>query len=283
MSGRPGDSTGAGLILVAAGQGTRLGAGRPKALVALGSGEHAAPILVHALRGALRCEAITDIVVVAPPDAGALTQVAEAVTPVVAGGSSRVGVQVVTGGAERSESVARGLRALPEGVGVVLVHDAARALTPVDVFDRVAHAVHSGHAAVTPAVAVSDTIKQVRTGATGVETVVATLDRSSLRAVQTPQGFLRETLERAHAEFADAVLEGRASLATDDCGMVEAHGGRVTVVEGSPRALKITTPHDLEVAAGWLAAGTGGPAGRSGAPADGTPLTRTGAGPQESR
>ncbi|WP_431473108.1 IspD/TarI family cytidylyltransferase [Ornithinimicrobium sp. W1665] len=91
----------------------------------------------------------------------------------------------------------------------------------------------------------ADTIKQVRTGPTGVETVVATLDRSTLRSVQTPQGFLRETLERAHAAPPPAP-------ATDDCGMVEAHGGRVTVVEGSPRALKITTPHDLEVAAGWL-------------------------------
>ncbi|WP_289017722.1 2-C-methyl-D-erythritol 4-phosphate cytidylyltransferase [uncultured Ornithinimicrobium sp.] len=264
MSGRPDDTVGAGLILVAAGRGTRLGAGRPKALVPLGAGTAAAPVLVHALRGALRCRAITDVVVVAPPDEVALAEVAASVRAL--DDRRRDRVQVVAGGAERSDSVAIGLAALPQRVGVVLVHDAARALTPVEVFDRVVHAVHSGHPAVTPAVAVTDTIKQVRSGPTGVETVVATLDRSRLRAVQTPQGFLRETLERAHAalrggpggsEGGDAAGDGLPT-ATDDCGLVEARGGRVTVVEGSPRAMKITTPHDLEVAAAWLATGEDG-------------------------
>lgn len=255
MTGRPDGIVGAGLVLVAAGRGTRLGAGRPKALVPLGRGADAAPILVHALRGALRCTAITDLVVVAPSDPEAFAEVQHAVRPELTDLPRGVRITVVAGGAERSDSVARGLAALPAHVGVVLVHDAARALTPVEVFDRVIHAVHSGHPAVTPAVAVTDTIKQVRTGPTGLQTVLATVDRSSLRAVQTPQGFLRETLERAHAEPVD---QGRAeaslALMTDDCGMVEAHGGRVTVVEGSPRALKITTPEDLEVAAGWLEA-----------------------------
>jgi 2-C-methyl-D-erythritol 4-phosphate cytidylyltransferase len=262
MTGRPDDIVGAGLILVAAGQGTRLGAGRPKALVPLGRGADAAPILVHALRGALRCAAITDVVVVAPPDPSPLAEVEQALTPLLTDLPRDVRIQVVAGGAERSDSVARGLRALPAQVGVVLVHDAARALTPVEVFDRVVHAVHSGHAAVAPAVAVADTIKQVRTGPTGLQTVLATVDRASLRAVQTPQGFLRETLERAHAEPVTGPDGGAARLAltTDDCGMVEAHGGRVTVVEGSPRALKITTPHDLEVASAWLAAEHGTPA-----------------------
>lgn len=255
MSGQPDGVVGAGLILVAAGQGSRLGAGRPKALVPLGEGGTAEPILLHALRGALRCTAVTDVVVVAPPDPAPFAEVAQVVASLAGDTPRCVEIQVVAGGAERSDSVARGLRALPGHVGVVLVHDAARALTPVEVFDRVVHAVHSGHPAVTPAVAVTDTIKQVRTGPTGVETVVATLDRSSLRAVQTPQGFLRETLERAHAAStapgAGAVGSDPGPV-TDDCGMVEAHGGRVTVVEGSPRAMKITTPHDLEVAAGWL-------------------------------
>ena len=263
MTGRPDGVVGAGLILLAAGQGTRLGAGRPKALVPLGRGADAAPILVHALRGALRCSEITDLVVVAPPDRAAFAEVEQALAPVLADVPQGVGIQVVTGGAERPDSVARGLRALPAHVGVVLVHDAARALTPVEVFDRVVHAVHSGHPAVTPAVAVADTIKQVRTGPTGLQTVLATLDRASLRAVQTPQGFLRETLERAHAEpvgphagtphaGTPGAAAPRAAQTTDDCGMVEARGGRVTVVEGSPRALKITTPQDLEVAAAWI-------------------------------
>lgn len=239
-------NSGVGLVLVAAGQGTRLGAGIPKALVPLGSGPGAAPIVTHALRGALRCTAVRHVVVVAPPDPGGMEQLAAAVrtVPLPAG----VEVSVVAGGAERTDSVALGLAALPPGVGVVLVHDAARALTPVEVFDRVVHAVHAGHPAVTPALPVTDTVKEVAVDAAGVEHVVATLDRSALRAVQTPQGFLRETLERAHAEAARA----GSAPATDDCGLVEAHGCRVTVVPGSPRALKITTPHDLDVAARWL-------------------------------
>jgi 2-C-methyl-D-erythritol 4-phosphate cytidylyltransferase len=230
-------------------------------MVPLGRGAAAEPIVVHALRGVLRCGSVTDVVVVGPRDAVLLGELEGAVTGVV--GSVRDGeryagapvrVSVVPGGDERSDSVALGLQALPPEVGVVLVHDAARALTPVEVFERVVDAVHRGHSAVTPALPVVDTVKQVVTGPTGEETVVATVDRASLRAVQTPQGFLRETLERAHAEWGRG--RGRrpdgAAPATDDCGMVEAHGGRVTVVAGSPRALKITTPHDLEVAAAWL-------------------------------
>jgi 2-C-methyl-D-erythritol 4-phosphate cytidylyltransferase len=237
---------------VAAGRGTRLAAGRPKALVPLGRGRHAEPIVVHALRGALRCRAITHVVVVAPPDAEGMRQLTSAVEAAFpsAGRETPAGpppahLTVVPGGAERSDSVALGLAALPPAVGVVLVHDAARALTPVEVFGRVVDAVRSGHAAVTPAVPVTDTIKQVSAhAADGTETVLATLDRSVLRAVQTPQGFRRETLEQAHAQVAHAV--------TDDCGMVEAAGGTVTVVPGSPRALKITTAADLAVAAAWL-------------------------------
>jgi 2-C-methyl-D-erythritol 4-phosphate cytidylyltransferase len=260
---------------VAAGRGTRLGAGRPKALVPLGRGGYEEPIVVHALRGVLRCRAITHVVVVAPPDPEGMRQLTAAVETAFPVGRAdpsgeRPCLSVVPGGAERSDSVALGLAALPPEVDVVLVHDAARALTPVEVFDRVVEAVRSGHAAVTPAVPVTDTIKQVapptpsdRTpgvvapGAVSVETVLATIDRSSLRAVQTPQGFRRETLERAHAEVAHAV--------TDDCSMVEAAGGTVTVVPGSPRALKITTASDLAVAAAWFeeddGAGTAYPAG----------------------
>lgn len=257
---------GVGLVLVAAGRGTRLGASLPKALVPLGHGAHEAPVVVHALRGALRCTAITHVVVVAPPDPEGMAQLTAAVHLATAPTSDRTRgvpapdahVSVVAGGAERSDSVALGLAALPPELGVVLVHDAARALTPVEVFDRVVHAVHSGHAAVTPALPVTDTVKQVAADSRGVEHVVATLDRSALRAVQTPQGFLRETLERAHEEAARA----GAVPATDDCGLVEAHGGRVTVVEGSPRALKITTAHDLELASAWLDHSTGTDDGR---------------------
>lgn len=247
--GRPGADAGVGLVLVAAGRGTRLGAGMPKALVPLGRGRHEAPIVVHALLAALRCRALTSVVVVAPPDAEGMQQLTAAVATLVPPGG--VEIEVVPGGAERSDSVALGLAALPAGVDVVLVHDAARALTPVEVFDQVVESVRSGHEAVAPALPVTDTIKQVAgSGAPGaVETVVATIDRSTLRAVQTPQGFRRATLERAHREFGAG---SDAPLATDDCGMVEALGGTVSVVPGSPRAMKITTPHDLELAAAWL-------------------------------
>ncbi|WP_131105737.1 2-C-methyl-D-erythritol 4-phosphate cytidylyltransferase [Ornithinimicrobium sufpigmenti] len=262
-------SSGVGLVLVAAGQGTRLGAGMPKALVPLGHGPHEAPIVVHALHAALACRALTSVVVVAPPDPEGRQQLTSAITAAGAAlgqDTTAPAIQVVPGGAERSDSVAAGLAALPPGIDVVLVHDAARALTPVEVFDRVVDAVRAGHPAVTPALPVTDTVKQVVPGPDGLLRVVSTLDRSTLRAVQTPQGFLRQTLERAHGDLARRGTGG-AALATDDCGMVEACGGEVTVVEGSPRALKITTPHDLEVAAGWLAQGAPG----SGTSATGTP------------
>ena len=221
----------------------------PKALVLLGRGADAEPVVVHALRSALRCAALTDVVVVAPADPEGMARLAAALQ---AGGlpgpdawpAHPARVQVVPGGAERSDSVARGLAALPPEVGIVLVHDAARALTPADVFARVVAAVREGHAAVTPALPVVDTVKQVEIAPDGAETVVTTVDRSTLRAIQTPQGFLRETLERAHCDIEHAV--------TDDAGLVEALGGRVHVVLGDPLALKITTSHDLEVAAGWL-------------------------------
>ncbi|NUR80484.1 MAG: 2-C-methyl-D-erythritol 4-phosphate cytidylyltransferase [Dermatophilaceae bacterium] len=153
---------------------------------------------------------------------------------------SSLPVTVVVGGAERGDSVAAGLAVLGEAVEIVLVHDAARCLTPVAVFDRVVTAVAGGAAAVVPGTLVVDTVKQV--DADGF--VVATPDRSALRAVQTPQGFRRDVLERAHAVSSDA---------TDDAGLVERLGERVLVVEGDARALKVTTPADLEAAARLLA------------------------------
>jgi 2-C-methyl-D-erythritol 4-phosphate cytidylyltransferase len=154
---------------------------------------------------------------------------------------TRPSVVVVAGGAERGDSVAAGLTALTEAVSVVLVHDAARCLTPLPVFERVIAAVCAGAPAVVPGTAVIDTIKQVDEHGR----VVATPERSTLRAVQTPQGFRRDVLERAHALSSDA---------TDDAALVERLGEPVLVVDGDPRALKVTTPADLE-AAGRILAG----------------------------
>lgn len=229
---------------MAAGRGTRLGADRPKALVPLGHGSDAAPLVTHALRGVLSCPDLSDVVVVAPPDRMPELTAAVDLTGVdlTSAGAGQVRVTVVAGGAERSDSVAAGLAALPPGVGIVLVHDAARALTPPAVFERVVEAVRHGHSAVVPALPVTDTIKMVDAR----DHVVSTPDRNALRAVQTPQGFLRETLERAHHEAGGSV--------TDDAGLVESLGDAVFVVAGDPRSRKITDAEDLAVVGSWLSA-----------------------------
>ncbi len=223
-----------GVIVVAAGSGSRLGASVPKAFVPLAG----VPLLGHALRGALSCAAIDEVVVVAP--AAHRSDAEELADGVCRELGSSVPVTVVVGGAERGDSVAAGLAVLGDAVEIVLVHDAARCLTPVAVFDRVVAAVAAGAVAVVPGALVVDTIKQVDPDGF----VVATPDRASLRAVQTPQGFRRETLERAHAV---------SSAATDDAGLVERLGEPVLVVDGDPRALKVTTPADLDTAARLLA------------------------------
>lgn len=226
-----------GVIVVAAGTGSRLGADVPKAFVPLAG----VPLLGHALRGALACPDVAEVVVVAPTgwleDADAVCRWARSPSSEQSPGAP---VRVVAGGAERGDSVAAGLAALSDRVGVVLVHDAARCLAPAGVFGRVVDAVRGGAVAVVPGVPVVDTIKQVDSAGR----VVGTPERSHLRAVQTPQGFRRDVLERAHAE---------SSEATDDAGLVERLGETVLVVEGDPRALKVTTPADLEAAARILA------------------------------
>ena len=214
------------MILVAAGSGVRLGAGMPKAFAPL-CGE---PLLAHALRGVFGCVEVGHVVIVVP--SSHVLQSRD-----VAGQDPRV--DVVAGGVDRSASVQAGLRALRHDDGIVLVHDVARCLAPADLFARVIHAVRAGDPAVVPGLAVTDTVKVV--GARG--RVLATPDRESLRAIQTPQGFLREVLEHAHASGASA---------SDDAGLVERIGGHVRVVDGDHRALKITTPADLAVATALL-------------------------------
>jgi 2-C-methyl-D-erythritol 4-phosphate cytidylyltransferase len=152
-------------------------------------------------------------------------------------------VDVVAGGRERTESVAAGLAALRADDRIVLVHDAARCLAPPELFSRLIHEVGGGHPAVVPGLQVADTIKQV--DAQG--RVLATPDRATLRAIQTPQAFVREVLERAHAS---------GKHATDDAALVEVNGGLVRVVDGHPAAFKITTADDLAAAERHLAAQT---------------------------
>ena len=129
---------------------------------------------------------------------------------------------------------------------MVLVHDAARAFTPVEQFLAVINAVAAGAKAVVPGVAIVDTIKEVDDSGT----VLRTVDRTTLRGVQTPQGFDRETLVAVHADVS-------LSAATDDAGMVEASGGAVQIIVGHQDAFKITTPFDRTVAEALVASRNG--------------------------
>jgi 2-C-methyl-D-erythritol 4-phosphate cytidylyltransferase len=216
-------------VVPAAGRGERLGPGAPKALRDV-AGE---PLLVHAVRGLWRSHRV-DLVVVAAPS-GLVGEVDDLLHRAV----GDLALTVLTGGDTRQESVAAALAHLPADVDAVLVHDAARAFVPATVTARVVEALRDGAAAVVPVLPVPDTIKQV----TG-ERVLRTVDRTSLRAVQTPQGFRREILERAHADGAPG--------ATDDAALVESLGLPVTVVEGSEEAFKVTRPLDLLLAEALL-------------------------------
>ncbi|MBG6101066.1 2-C-methyl-D-erythritol 4-phosphate cytidylyltransferase [Micromonospora vinacea] len=217
------------VLVPAAGAGVRLGPGRPKALRLL-AGE---PLLVHAVRRLAAAPSVHTIVVAAP--AAEVQAVRELLAPIAP-------VIVVPGGAERQASVAAALAAVPAGPTIVLVHDAARALTPPELVESVAAAVRGGCDAVIPVLPVVDTIKEV--GAD--EVVLGTVDRSALRAVQTPQGFRRAVLNAAHAAAGDSL--------TDDAGLVEKQGVAVSCVPGSEYALKITRPFDLALAEHLLAA-----------------------------
>jgi len=208
-------------IVSAAGSGERLGAGVPKAYVPLAG----RTILEHAVDGLVESGVITRVVVAAPPDRVAETRV------LLAGRAS-----VVAGGAERHETVRLALEHIGDPEFVV-VHDAARPLTPVEQIRRVVAALDEGLRAVVPVIPVVDTIKAV--DANGI--VLGTPERSGLRAVQTPQGFATELLRRAYLRAGSATF-------TDDASLVENLGTPVHTVAGDVMAFKITTPLDLALA-----------------------------------
>lgn len=202
-------------IVVGGGTGQRFG--RPKQFEVLGDRR-----VIDVSRD-VAATVSAGVVVVVPPDVA----VAEG---------------LVAGGGSRSESVRNGLAAVPDTATIVCVHDAARPLTPVAVFERVIDAVATGADAAVPAVPVTDTIKIVRNGV-----IAETPDRDTLVAVQTPQAFRAGVLRAAHATGGDA---------TDDAALVEAAGGRVVVVDGDVLARKITRPDDLDWA--WRQLGVDG-------------------------
>lgn len=216
-------------VLVAAGSGERLGAARPKALVEVAG----RPLVSHAAERLLQAGA-THLVVVGPPDH--LGEVLEAIP------EGDVPVTVVGGGTTRADSVRAGLGELPPGTdGVVAIHDAARAFAPAALVRRAVEAVKGDVLAAAPALPIGDTLKRV-----DGNRVLATVDRSDLVAVQTPQVFRIQVLRAAHAAGGDA---------TDDLALVEdlltsgSMTGRVIVVEGAAAATKITWPADLALVA----------------------------------
>lgn len=235
-----------GVILVAGGSGQRLGYGIPKAQVPLAG----IPLLAHALHGIAASGVAAAVSVAVPAGDTMMRSLCREL-------DFAVPLAVVDGGATRADSVRAALEALPADLDAVLVHDAARALTPPQVFRRVAAALAAGATAVIPAVAVTDTVKTTaRTAAAqagmAALQVTGTPDRSALRAVQTPQGFDAALLRRAH-EAARGFDPARAAAVTDDAMLAESLGEPVYVVDGSELSLKITTPLDLLLAEAVLA------------------------------
>jgi 2-C-methyl-D-erythritol 4-phosphate cytidylyltransferase len=206
-------------ILVAAGTGRRLGADVPKAFCTV----RGRTLLSYAHARFAGHPMVGRVIVVAPADR-------------IGDAKALTGPDVVPGGATRQASVAAGLAVVPPDVDAVLVHDVARAFVPADVIDRVVAALRGGADAVIPTRPVTDTIKRVDAGGRVIETVA----RSTLVAVQTPQGFRRDVLIAAHAAGSGDV--------TDDAGLVEALGGTVVAVDGADEAFKITRPWDLLLA-----------------------------------
>jgi 2-C-methyl-D-erythritol 4-phosphate cytidylyltransferase len=216
-------------ILVAAGRGERLGLDRPKAFANLGD----EPLLAEPLRRLEACPWVDAVVLVAPPgwEEPAILVAEEE-------GCGKVHA-CVAGGDTRSDSVRAGLAEVPQDALVVLVHDAARPLLSDEVVERVLAPLSEGWDGAVPGLPVGDTLKRV--GSNGA--VEETVERDSLWAVQTPQAFAADVLRRVQADGGDA---------TDCAGLVEAAGGRIKVVEGDPRLLKVTSEADLETVAGWL-------------------------------
>jgi 2-C-methyl-D-erythritol 4-phosphate cytidylyltransferase len=224
-----------GVVVVAAGRGTRLGGETPKQYQTIGG----VPMVLRAVRPFVTHPEVAQVALVLP--------LADAEhPPAFLRGVAGAGLMVVAGGAERADSVAAGLRALGPDCTVVLIHDAARPFVERAVIDTVIAYARAGEGAVA-AVPVSDTLKQAASD--DPTRVARTVPREGLWRAQTPQGFPRAVLERAH-------VAGRDRGATDDAALVERTGVPVRLVPDSPRNMKVTTSEDLALAE--LLVGRGG-------------------------
>lgn len=211
------------VIVVAAGRGERLKASAPKAFVEV----NGHTILEHSLAPISALADLAQVVIAAPS-----THLAEATEIANAVLTTDATLDVVVGGETRQQSIANALAVVGDDVEIVLVHDAARAFASSALFERVADAVRSTSASVIPALEIADTIKRV-----SGDQVQETVDRSSLRSAQTPQGFMAADLKRAYANASDDF--------TDDAALMQSQGKKVSFVAGEVEAAKITTPEDL--------------------------------------
>lgn len=242
-------------LVAAAGQGTRLGAPIPKAYVELDG----IPLLARSVRLLLDSGRVDEVIVLVSPD------MEDTAARVLADAQlAEAPVRLVHGGGERADSVWAGLQAASASAdashedAIVLVHDAARALTPPDMVARIVDRVAAGASAVIPVLPVADTIKEV-----DGDSVLATPDRSRLRAVQTPQGFDLATLIRANEAY---FARSQDFIATDDASLMEWFGATVVTVPGDAMAFKITTPLDLTLARAVLADASAGVLGSARTP-----------------
>lgn len=215
------------LVVVAAGQGQRLGAGKPKAFVDLVG----RPLLTHAIESIIAMPDLAQLIIAVPESH--LIEAAEIGADLI--GELPIEFDVILGGDTRQGSISNALAELSEEVQIVLVHDAARALAPTSLFLSVAQSVRNAGVSSLPVMPVVDTIKRI-----DGETILETVDRDVLRSAQTPQGFvaadLRAAYSTAEAEY------------TDDAALMQAAGHTILAVPGDERAFKITTPADLAAA-----------------------------------
>jgi 2-C-methyl-D-erythritol 4-phosphate cytidylyltransferase/2-C-methyl-D-erythritol 2,4-cyclodiphosphate synthase len=215
------------LVVVAAGQGQRLGAGKPKAFVDLVG----RPLLTHAIESIIALPDLAQLIIAVPESH--VVEAAEIGAELI--GDLEIDFEVVLGGDTRQASIGNALAELNSSSEIVLVHDAARALAPTSLFSSVAASVRATKTSSLPVMRVVDTIKRI-----DGSTVLETVDREVLRSAQTPQGFLVSELKAAYA-----LAEGEF---TDDAALMQAAGHAILAVEGDERAFKITTPADLAAA-----------------------------------
>ncbi|MBC3185688.1 2-C-methyl-D-erythritol 4-phosphate cytidylyltransferase [Corynebacterium sp. zg-331] len=225
-------------LIAAAGKGTRLGAEVPKAFVTL----RERSLVERSIAVMITSGVVDEIVVLISPEMEAYAADLLGRRGLLDGGE--VPVRLVHGGGERADSVWRGLQAIDDTEGVVLIHDSARALTPPGLVARVAREVLAGHVGVVPVLPVADTIKRI--DSPGGTAVAETPSRALLRAVQTPQGFDLATLRAANRAYFAAQNPGFE--ATDDASLLEWRGQPVVCVPGDPMAFKVTTPMDMMLA-----------------------------------